>query len=329
MSNIFLKNKLFDSLTESSINLPNNIQLIDINTNKQQTGGNNIKNQNENNYSDTSSVLMSKFNNKNSNFSITSSILKNNQNGGNINKNSDNNNDINKLLSMLTSESNNNLSESTSTDSLENKLVNMLSSKNINNTNPPKQQHPPPSKTPPPEQQQGGNNNYDPIELKKYFHTLESNGIKVDLKLNNKSLSEFFNLAQHTTTEINNKQMNKNEIINNLMDSQSSDNILNNENNINTTTSSSFFMNGGAKLKKEKVKGNRVPSEAFLAFGKLKNHVAKKLNIPASKIAMQIASQVLKDIKAKNEGIDTIKAVEKSIDLFNSKSEYYHNMFKK
>ena len=354
MSNFFVKNELFDSVTESSINLPNTIKIIDNNNqnggdgcdtflNNQQKGGNNYnysvtssisrsqlnnnysetssiqKGGNNYNYSATSSVLMSKMNDIN--YSVTSS-LNNKQNGGAINKqnggenNIQSNGDINKLLSMLTSESDD--SESTSTISLENKLVNMLESP----------------------RQSGGENKINSNDLKKYFYDLKSNGVKVDIKLNDKSLSEFLNLAQNTTTEIN-----KNEMINKLMDSHTSEfmPINQNENNINTTTSSSnFLMDGGSKKNKhanddeEEVefnllggKSKRTPSEAFLAFGKLKNHVADKLKIPRSKIAMQIASAVLKDIKSKNEGISTIDAVEEGIKLFDKKKDYYYDMFKK
>ena len=218
-------------------------------------------------------------------------------------------------ISMLTSESN--LSESTSTEILENKLINMLTPAQPKN------------------QLQLGGNNISSDDLKQYFHTLKSNGVKVDIKLNDKSLSEFFNLAQNTTTEINNNNNNdelkKNEYINDLLNSQTSEYMTNNENNINTTTSSSnFLMEGGAKKSKSNSdKPKKIPSEGFLAFGKLKDHIAEKLKIPRSKIAMQIASAVLKDIKSKHDNIDTISAVEKSIELFDKKKDYYYDMFKK
>jgi hypothetical protein len=301
MSN-FVKNELFDSVTESSLMLPNTIKIIDL---KQNGGSNNDLNE----YSATSSVLMSKMNN---NYSDTSSVIQKEQKGGKNKQNGGENNqqsnvDINKLLSMLTSESN--ASDSTSTASLENKLVNMLDKKETKQT--------------------GGTNDFKIKyeDIKKYFHELKSNGVKVDIKLNDKSLSEFYNSAQNTTTDI----------INNLMDSQTSEfmPINQNENNINTTTSSSnFLMEGGddddeLNFNLSGGKNKKVPSEAFLAFGKLKNYVADKLKIPASKIAMQIASAVLKDIKAKDNKISTIDAVNEAMKLFDKKKDHYYNLFKK
>ena len=115
-----------------------------------------------------------------------------------INMSSDNNKlkggsmDVDKLLSMLTTDSSSELqsinnTNETSTETLENQLKQIL---NKNTT------------------QQGGacvscGSHIKNNDIKQFFTELKSQGVKVDVKLNNQSMTEYFNNALQTTTDIN------------------------------------------------------------------------------------------------------------------------------
>ena len=98
--------------------------------------------------------------------------------------------DVDKLLSMLTSDSSSELqsfNNETSTESLENQLKQIL---NKNTT------------------QQGGacvscGSHIKNNDIRQFFTELKSQGVKVDVKLNNQSMTEYFNNALQTTTDIN------------------------------------------------------------------------------------------------------------------------------
>ena len=115
-----------------------------------------------------------------------------NMEGGN-NKLKGGNMDVDKLLSMLTSDSSSDLqsfntnTNETSTESLENQLKQIL---NKNTT------------------QQGGacvscGSHIKNNDIKQFFTELKSQGVKVDVKLNNQSMTEYFNNALQTNTDIN------------------------------------------------------------------------------------------------------------------------------
>ena len=151
-----------------------------------------------NNYSETSSINV----NHGNNYSATSSIKNGAQLGGNYSATSiasaastNSVKDINKLLSMLTSESDANepatqkdALSNTSTQTLENQLRDILKQDGG------AKKH-----------RQSGGSNVNVADIKSFFTTLKSQGVKVDLKLNNKSMSEYFN-ENSTTTDLNNHQ---------------------------------------------------------------------------------------------------------------------------
>jgi len=102
------------------------------------------------------------------------------QMGGNSNQ------DINKLISMLTSESSN--GSQTNTETLENQLRDIIGDKHNVSGN---------------AIQQNAGSSMKITDIKDFFIQLKSQGVDVNVKLDNKSLSEFFGLAQNTSTEIN------------------------------------------------------------------------------------------------------------------------------
>ena len=100
------------------------------------------------------------------------------QNGGNLNKNVSNN-DVNKLVSMITSESSTSININTNTEELETQLDHLLKKIGGRNTN----------------TQSGGTAQSGGAEynnIKSFFNNLKKDGIKVDIKLNDVSMSEFF-----------------------------------------------------------------------------------------------------------------------------------------
>jgi len=139
-------------------------------------------------FSETSSFMpnMQQLGGNKEMFSETSSFMPNMQQlGGNkemVNANNDmdiNTNDINRLLKMLEAET-----ESSSTSQLEKQLQESL------------------------KQNGGRNNNINVNDIKSFFLDLKSQGVNVNVKLDNKSLSEFFNM--HTTTDISDMFVDKN-----------------------------------------------------------------------------------------------------------------------
>jgi len=111
----------------------------------------------------------------------------------NINKNMSggNNVDVDKLLSMLTTESSSELqtitNNETSTETLENQLKQILNKDN---------------------EQSGGacascGHHIKNTDIRRFFTDLKSKGVKVDVKLNNQSMTEYFDDILQTTTDIN------------------------------------------------------------------------------------------------------------------------------
>jgi len=145
--------------------------------------------------------------------------------------------DMDHLVSMLTTES-----ESSATENLENKLKSALK----NN-------------------QAGGNGNMNVNNIKSFFANLKNDGVDVNIKLNDLSLSEFFN--------------NKTEKAPQTMKE--------------STVTESF------------AGGKRGMSDGFTAFRDLKNHVAKGLGLSGKDLitkASKIASAVKKEVEAKHPG---------------------------
>ena len=99
--------------------------------------------------------------------------------------------DVNKLLSMLTTESSSELqtitNNETSTETLENQLKQILNKNN---------------------EQSGGEcascgHHIKNTDIRRFFTDLKSKGVKVDVKLNNQSMTEYFDDILQTTTDIN------------------------------------------------------------------------------------------------------------------------------
>ena len=116
-----------------------------------------------------------------SNYKINNSISDNNMIGGN---------DVDKLLSMLTTDSSseiNSTRKETSTETLENQLKQILNKNSY---------------------QQGGEcltcgHNIKSNDIRNFFTELKSKGVKVDVKLNNQSMTDYFDETLQTTTDIN------------------------------------------------------------------------------------------------------------------------------
>ena len=163
MSNIFLNNELnsiFETVSESNISLPQWVTIVD-----KANATNTKESVTNNNVSATSSALVGQNGGSNSVTSVNSTR------------------DVNKLISMLTSESSSanfkGLSV-TSTASLEDQLREILKqdggAKKYNKN----------------KKSQKGGSNYNVDDIKSFFTNLKNTGVNVDIKLNNKTFSEFF-----------------------------------------------------------------------------------------------------------------------------------------
>lgn len=196
-----------------------------------------------------------------------------NQNGGE--------NDINKLLDMLTTDSNDSFKKysdtNTNTTDLEKQLESIINknqsggfnkNKNINNLFVNNQN------------QCGGNNGLSVHQIKDFFNNLKLNGVDVNIKLDDHSMSEYFDLMQNTTTNINQD-------------------------------------------------GGRGVNPSFQALMKLRKEVAKRFNIPNGPPAVKIASAMIKDIKTQNPSYDSVKAADEAIKNFDKISNKYKSMIKK
>ena len=232
----------------------------------------------------TSSMFMGQFGGATD--SATSSAFMGQFGGSNSNK------DINKLVSMLTSESNNEngLSETT-TETLEAQLRDIL--KQNGGSNKHKQV-----------KAQCGGSNLNVNDINNFFTNLKSQGVDVNVKLNNKTLSEFFDLAQNTTTEIS-------------------------EININN------IIGGATKGKKKSFKysesselldgGTNAGFQAFLDF---KKHVANKLKISNGPIAAKIAGSVNTEMKKKYSELSAVEIAKKNAEHFDKNMDKIKSEFK-
>lgn len=286
MSNIFLKNELnniFDTITESNVSLPQWINVVE------------KANQTEDKTS-TAQVQQG------GNFSATSA-------------NSSTAQDVNKLISMLTTESSsyaNTLSQ-TSTESLEEQLRNIL-----NQDGGAKKKS---------KKQKGGNEGEVKVDdVKKFFMSLKSQGVNVDVKLNNQTMSEFFGLAQNTTTDMPK-----------LSEVSSDTSSINIQDIIGTDNQS-----GGAKKKKSSNKASKKSSKkgskksmdggvnpGFQAFLDLKKHIAEKLGISNGPQAAKVAGAVQKDMKEKHPDKDAVTIAQEGMKHFDANMEHYKQMLPK
>ena len=314
MSNIFLKNDLndiFNSITESNISLPEWITIVD----------------QANNSVGPLSATSTNINQTAGTLSATSTNI--NQNGGAYSATSNSNNikDANQLISMLTSDSSSNtfkgLSE-TSTASLEQQLRDILKQDGGSRKN---------------KLQKGGNNNIKADDVKNFFMDLKSQGVNVDVKLNNLSLSEFFNNEHlQTTTELNltsetpqpqqsggakrkkSKKASKKKSQKGGNDDQDGGAKRKSKkaSKKKSQKGGNDDQDGGAKRKSKKTSKKKSQkggvNESFQALIKLRKAISEKLGIPNGVPAMKIASSLVKEIKEGNASMDTAQAAKQVMD---------------
>ena len=301
----------------------------------------------------------------NNNYSATSSIKNGAQLGGNYSATSaastNSVKDINKLLSMLTSESEepatqNNAKDAlsnTSTQTLENQLRDILKQDGGSKKH-----------------RQSGGSNVNVADIKSFFTTLKSQGVKVDLKLNNKSMSDYFN-ENSTTTDLNNqdggakrKSKKSKSKTNKVVVSSSESDSPTNDSNISTVYEPNSEQNGGsndgcgvkskkenkepieleggakkkgsaktkkgsAKTKKGSKKINGGMNPGFQAFLDLKKFIATKLGVSNGPNVGAVAGAVQREVKEKNPGMDAVKVAAEGKKHFEKNMEHFKQMLKK
>ena len=236
----------------------------------------------------TSSAFMGQLGGKSKNYAATDSATSSafmGQLGGKPKKQSGGNNQVNKLVSMLTTDTQNVVSETT-TETLEAQLREIL---NLNGSK--KQVN----------KQNGGtlnNINKTSVEdISNFFTNLKSQGVNVNVKLNDQTLSEFFNLAQNTTTEISEIKLNN--------------------------------ISGGAKKKSKKIEAHDGGANAgFQAFLDFKKHVATKLKISNGPSAAKIAGSINSEMKKKHEDLAAVEIAKKNTEYFDKNIDKIKSEFK-
>ncbi len=373
MSNIFLKNDfdgIFNSASESNVPLPKWINIVDIASNQNSSLTSSASGQLGGKYSATSSAsgqLGGKYSaTSEQNNSMTSSASV--QLGGKYSATSEQNNtmtssasvqlggkysatsnvsstkDVNKLISMLTSDSSslklNNASE-TSTVSLENQLREILEKEGGGKKKKSKSQ-------------KGGSEDISIENIKNFFTTLKSQGVNVDIKLNNKTMTDFFGGAENTTTEIPNQRNligseTSSLVPQNYLGSETSSVVPKNylgsetssavpQNNTVSETSDSILVGGAKKGKKSSKKASKKASKksskkmdgginpGFQAFLDLKKHVATKLGISNGPKAAKVAGAVQKEMKEKHPDLDAVKIAEEGRKHFDKNVDHFKQM---
>lgn len=310
MSAIFLKNELsaITNTTESEYSLPSwfNSNNTTNNANTEQMSATSSYvpgSQTGGTFSATSyAAITNNVSNKThtEHLSSTSSYMIGSQAGGAFSATSyaatESKNQVNELVSMLTSESSgtfNGLSE-TSTASLENQLRDILAqeggAKKYKN------------------KQSGGSTNVD--DIRGFFSNLKNNGVNVDVKLNGKTMTEFFNNAENTTTEIN---------------------TLNNkqEGGAKYSKKSKKSSKKSKKSKKSKMADSEMSggiNPGFQAFLDLKKFIAEKLKMPNGKDIAKVAGAVQREVKEKNPGLGAVEVAAKGRKHFEDNMEHFKQM---
>lgn len=323
MAKIFLNdniNSLFENVTESSVQLPRWISIVDKAADTEMA------------YSATSSAMMSTMMQKGGDFSATSYDSSVKQRGGGMYSATSSANmsainmkggamsatsseqDVNKLISMLTSESstvdNINGQSETSTVSLENQLRDILSMEG--------------GKKKKKSKQKGGNGELSADEVKRFFTSLKEQGVNVDVKLNNKSMSDFFHMADNTTTE-----------------------LASIKENLSSTSDVPVELVGGKKSSKKGKKGSKKGKKGskkqeedestqdggdnpgFRAFLDLKKHIATKLGVSNSPKVGKVAGAVQKDMKEKHPGKNAVDIAKLGMEHFDKNMDHYKQMLPK
>jgi hypothetical protein len=204
------------------------------------------------------------------NFSATSSMMAPKV-GGSSFMSGGANEDVDSLVGMLTSESD------TQTEQLETKLKGLLNNK------------------------VGGSSKVDDLSnVKHFFQKLKNDGVKVDLKLDDLTLSEFFS----------NSRVSKN-----LAGGASK--VVKVESEVDADENVDNNMTGGRDL-----------PPALVAFQKIRSFVAKELDLKGIKVSAKIASALKKEVAAKNPNADPMEIAELSITYFKENKDKYEKMAK-
>jgi hypothetical protein len=296
MSNIFLKNQLADLLSDVSdtdISLPKWINIVD-KTAK----------------SIDDDLTSSAFVQMGGNFSATSATSANNSAK-----------DVNKLISMLTSDSDDAMSN-TSTEKLEEQLRGLLNQDG--------------GKIKSKKQRGGNGDDLNVDDIKKFFMGLKSQGVDVNVKLNNKSMSEFFaSQNSSTTTEMPELNASVSSInINDIISTEQAGGAKKSKKSAKPKKSSKKASKKSSKKasKKSSKKSDDMDggvNAGFQAFLDLKKHIAEKLGISNGPKAAKVAGAVQKDMKEKHPDLDAVKIAEAGRKHFDANVEHYRQMLPK
>jgi len=328
MSNVFLKsdlNDIFDTITESNLSLPNWINIVDVanKTNKSTKIS-------HSNHSVTSSAVV---NQAGGGYSATSDAnLKTSsafvgQLGGGYSATSTNSTrDVNKLISMLTSESSTNFNgmSETSTVTLENQLRDILKQDGGKNKK---------------SDQRGGtgeynysgfrggngvNNDISVNDVKMFFNNFKVNNKNVNVKINDQNMSEFFN-TNNVNNQLDNTTTDINSIIGGSETNETSEIDDKQLNNVQYSETSLSEQNGGGKRKSsnKEINGGKPPNAGFQAFLDLKKHIAQKLGISNGPGAAKVAGKVQSDMKEKFDGADAVTISAEGRKHFDKNVDHY------
>jgi hypothetical protein len=220
--------------------------------------------------------------------SATSSL---NMTGGNrINKN-DAKGDVDSLVAMLTS-----TDSHTQTDELETKLKGLLNNK------------------------VGGGNN-ELSNVKQFFHNLKSNGVKVDLKLNDLTLSDFFNT----------NNMRKN-MAGGAEDVHVAAPPVHEPSPVTVpvpvSAPSPVSVHDAIEEPHESTNliGGRDLPPALVAFQKIRSFIAKELDLKGIKVSAKVASALKKEVAGKNPKADPMEIADIAIKYFKDNKEKYEKL---
>ena len=342
-SGIFLNNNinsLFDSATESNTKLPSWISIVDNANNTELSASSTMNNMVGGSVGGSFSATSTMNNMVGGSYSATSTV--NNMFGGSKGGSfsaASSEKDVNKLISMLTSESsvNNNAMSETSTVSLENQLRDIL-----NQNGGSKKSH-----------KQSGGSNVNVNDVKSFFTSLKSQGVNVDVKLNNKTMSDFFGMAEETTTELGSVHMAAAEsstsdvALSELVggkaarkgkkaSKKSSKKASKKSSKKASKKASKKSSKKGSKKgsKKSSKKGSKSSQDGgdnpgFRAFLDLKKHIATKLGVSNSPKVGKVAGAVQKDMKEKHPGKGAVEIAKLGMEHFDKNMEHYKQMLPK
>ena len=330
MSNVFLKsdlNDIFDTITESNLSLPNWINIVDVanKTNKSTKIS-------HSNHSVTSSAVVNQAGGgysatSDANLKMSSAFV--GQLGGGYSATSTNTNstrDVNKLISMLTSESSTNFNgmSETSTVTLENQLRDILKQDGGKNKK---------------SDQRGGtgeykysgfrggngvNNDISVNDVKMFFNNFKVNNKNVNVKINDQNMSEFFN-TNNVNNQLDNTTTDINSIIGGSETNETSEIDDKQLNNVQYSETSLSEQNGGGKRKSsnKEINGGKPPNAGFQAFLDLKKHIAQKLGISNGPGAAKVAGKVQSDMKEKFAGADAVTISAEGRKHFDKNVDHY------